>query len=96
MISELDMMHGGDWTDDIDPAGWIVSEKLNGCRAFWDGSQLWSRGGNVIPAPAWFTAGLPTSPLDGEVWAGRGQLMIHRPDVDRYTPGRVRHLLKVK
>lgn len=53
-------------------AGWFVSEKLNGCRAFWDGWRFWTRGGNVIPAPKWFTRGLPRVPLDGEIWAGRG------------------------
>lgn len=66
-------MHGSDWTDDVDPSGWVVSEKLDGCRAFWDGAQLWSRGGKAIAAPACLTAGLPSFPLDGEVWAGRGR-----------------------
>ena len=39
--------------------------------AFWDGIRLWSRLGNRIFAPAWFTAGLPLEPLDGELWLGR-------------------------
>ncbi len=52
-------------------AGWLASEKLDGCRAYWDGAQFWTRGGNVIPAPSWFTAGLPAVALDGELWAGR-------------------------
>ena len=52
-------------------AGWFVSEKLNGCRAYWDGSQFWTRGGNVVDAPRWFTRGLPKVHLDGEIWAGR-------------------------
>lgn len=62
-----------DYTRAINPAGWLSSEKLNGCRAYWDGSRFWTRGGNVIPAPAWFTFGLPDVPLDGEIWAGRGR-----------------------
>lgn len=50
-----------------------VSEKLDGVRGRWDGRQLLSRGGQVIVAPAWFTAGWPAVPLDGELWGGRGQ-----------------------
>jgi DNA ligase-1 len=56
-----------------DPAGWWVSEKLDGVRAYWDGSRFLSRLGNLYHAPDWFTAGLPTHPLDGELWAGRGK-----------------------
>ena len=39
--------------------------------AFWDGKQFLSRQGNRFHAPAWFTAGLPLEPLDGELWIGR-------------------------
>lgn len=56
-----------------DPAGWLVSEKLDGVRASWDGHRLRLRGGRVIHAPAWFTAGLGPEPLDGELWLGRGR-----------------------
>ena len=58
---------------DIDPSGHLVSEKLDGVRAFWDGRQLRLRGGAVVTAPAWFTAALPAVALDGELWLGRGQ-----------------------
>jgi len=51
--------------------GWLASEKLDGCRAYWDGRQFWTRSGNIIPAPKWFTQGLPDVHLDGEIWAGR-------------------------
>lgn len=54
------------------PAGWLMSEKLNGFRAIWNGHQLISRGGNPFLAPAWFTSSLPAGvPVDGELWAGR-------------------------
>ena len=59
------------WADG-DPAGWWVSEKLDGVRAYWDGTRFVSRLGNTYHAPDWFTAGLPGHPLDGELWAGRG------------------------
>ncbi|MEX2176018.1 MAG: DNA ligase [Pirellulaceae bacterium] len=54
-----------------DPRGWWLSEKLDGVRCYWDGTRLTTRGGNALHSPAWFTAGLPTTPLDGELWAGR-------------------------
>ncbi|WP_345332854.1 DNA ligase [Ferrimonas pelagia] len=52
---------------------YLVSEKLDGMRAYWDGERLLSRAGNPIAAPDWFTAELPKEPLDGELWLGRGQ-----------------------
>ena len=57
----------------IDPAGYLVSEKLDGVRAQWDGKVLRFRSGRTIAAPAWFIAKLPKEPLDGELWIGRGQ-----------------------
>lgn len=57
-----------------DPVGWLVSEKLDGVRAIWDGARLISRSGRTIAAPAWFIAGLPDQPLDGELYAGPGTL----------------------
>ncbi|MCL1074918.1 DNA ligase [Shewanella dokdonensis] len=50
----------------------LVSEKLDGVRARWDGKRLLSRSGLAIDAPAWFTAGLPEQPLEGELWGGYG------------------------
>ena len=54
-------------------ADYWVSEKYDGVRGYWDGKQLWTRGGERIAAPAWFTAALPALPMDGELWAGRGR-----------------------
>ena len=48
-----------------------MSEKLDGVRAYWDGKRFLSRLGNTYHEPAWFTEGLPESPLDGELWVGR-------------------------
>ena len=61
-------------TSDIpNPAGWWVSEKLDGVRAIWTGTRLISRHGKVFSAPKWFTAKLPKGiRLDGELFAGRG------------------------
>lgn len=59
--------------DDIQVQEYLVSEKLDGIRAVWDGQQLSSRQGHLIHAPAWFTQHFPPRPLDGELWIGRGQ-----------------------
>ena len=48
-----------------------MSEKLDGVRAYWDGTRFLSRQGNEFHAPDWFTAGLPETPLDGELWLDR-------------------------
>ncbi|HET7307585.1 MAG TPA: DNA ligase [Gammaproteobacteria bacterium] len=58
--------------DPIDVSQWWISEKLDGVRGRWDGEKLCTRGGHLIHAPAWFTAGWPDVPLDGELWIARG------------------------
>lgn len=62
------------------------SEKFDGVRGYWDGQQLRTRGGHTIAAPAWFTAGWPTHPLDGELWAGPGRFAQALSAVRRHTP----------
>ena len=62
-----EVLHG-----DVDVTRYWVSEKLDGARAIWDGQTLRFRSGREVPAPAWFIAGLPPEPLDGELWMGRG------------------------
>lgn len=58
---------------DIDLSDYWVSEKLDGVRAYWNGQVLMSRQGNTFHAPDWFIAPLPETPLDGELWLGRGR-----------------------
>ena len=53
-------------------ADYWVSEKYDGVRGYWDGSRLFTRGGAAVAAPAWFSAGWPALPMDGELWAGHG------------------------
>jgi DNA ligase-1 len=60
------------WEPNIDITGWWLSEKLDGVRAYWDGTQLLSRLGNRFHPPPWFIESLPkATPLDGELWGGR-------------------------
>ena len=57
---------------DQNTTNWVMSEKLDGIRAYWDGQQLLSRGGKVIHAPKWFTKNYPKFEIDGELWSKRG------------------------
>lgn len=52
--------------------GWVMSEKLDGIRAIWDGHRLRSKQGNLLQAPDWFIEALPPFALDGELWTQRG------------------------
>ena len=71
---------------DTDLDAYWVSEKLDGVRAFWNGNQLISRGGNTFAAPSWFTADFPPLSLDGELWVGRGQFEETVSIVSRHMP----------
>jgi len=76
------------WEHDVDLTGWWMSEKLDGVRAFWDGTKLVSRLGNTFFAPDWFLEGLPPDmPLDGELFGGRKKFqrtvsIVRRQDRD--------------
>src|SRR5262245_61289032 len=59
------------WDGALDPRRWWISEKLDGVRAYWDGTRMLSRLGNVLHAPDWFIKGLPKHPLDGELFMAR-------------------------
>lgn len=52
---------------------YLVSEKLDGVRAYFDGKNLVSREGNIFRAPKWFTANFPNEVIEGELWIGRGK-----------------------
>lgn len=63
-----------------------VSEKYDGVRGYWDGRQLWTRGGERIIAPPWFTAAFPAVPMDGELWVARGRFDLAVSTVRSQTP----------
>jgi len=68
-----DPMLAGTYRDGVTVSDFLVSEKLDGVRARWDGRGLWTRGGARIAAPAMFTRGWPAEPMDGELWIARGR-----------------------
>ena len=56
-----------------DVSGWLMSEKLDGWRMLWTGSEFVSRSGKSFDVPAAWLVGMPDFPLDGELFAGRGK-----------------------
>lgn len=52
---------------------YLVSEKLDGVRAYWNGQALMTRSGRFINAPEWFSKNFPAQSLDGELWIKRNQ-----------------------
>lgn len=73
-MTESDMQHGVRWTG-CDLAGWHATEKLDGVRVYWDGSQAWTRGGLLVQLPRVIRDDLPPdgAALDCELYAGPGR-----------------------
>ena len=58
--------------DTQNPKGWLMSEKLDGVRCFWNGHEMYTRNGNLFFPPKWFKDLLPKDlALDGELWTKR-------------------------
>lgn len=80
------LSHGVTYREGTKVSEFLVSEKLDGIRAYWDGKTLYSRSGNIIQAPAWFTQSLPKNKLDGELWAGRNRFEVVLGTVTKNIP----------
>ncbi len=61
------------YDDNFDTTGFVMSEKLDGIRAYWDGKNLFTRKGNIIHTPSWFTKNLPPFELDGELYSSQNK-----------------------
>lgn len=69
-MNEKMMQHGFDYGGQ-DVSGYVVTEKYNGCRAYWDGFDMWTRGGLKVNLPDSWRKALPAGiHLDGEVYDG--------------------------
>ena len=56
----------------VNPIGWWASEKFDGYRAIWNGSEFVSRNNKIYQTPKWFSAIMPPNiTIDGELWQGR-------------------------
>ena len=80
------LMLANSYRHGIKLSAYWVSEKYDGVRGYWDGSQLLTRGGERIVAPEWFVRELPPTALDGELWAGRGRFEETVSTVRQQTP----------
>jgi DNA ligase-1 len=69
------------WASLIDPKTGEPKRKIKPYS-----TGLWSRYGNPIIAPDWFLNELPACPLDGELWAGRGNFQLCRSICGGDTP----------
>ncbi|MEO9947071.1 DNA ligase [Paraglaciecola sp.] len=74
------------YQDDIKVKEYWISEKLDGIRARWTGSELITRNGNRIHAPSWFVKGFGKQVLDGELWLARNSFEKTASIVLRDTP----------
>ena len=68
--------------------GWVMSEKLDGIRAYWDGKHLYTKNGKIIHAPKWFLVQYPPFAIDGELWTKRGDFEHIASIVRDRTPGK--------
>jgi DNA ligase-1 len=59
------------YEDGIEVSNWLMSEKLDGVRGYWDGQQLFSKNGTPFHAPPAFTRNFPDFAVEGELWGGR-------------------------
>lgn len=69
------------WANVTDPKTGLPKKKILPVS-----TGLWSRYGNPIMAPDWWLNQLPCCPLDGELWAGRGNFQACRSTVSRDNP----------
>ncbi|GAA0824887.1 DNA ligase [Marinomonas arenicola] len=67
-------------------ADFLISEKYDGVRGIWTGSELLSRTGKRIHAPSWFTEALPNVWLDGELWSKRGDFQFIASVTSKASP----------
>ena len=51
--------------------GWVMSEKLDGVRGYWDGKQLLTRQGQRLLPPAYFIKDFSPFAIDGELFSER-------------------------
>lgn len=76
------------WDGVLDPTGYLMSEKLDGVRAYWDGECFRSRADNVFYVPKGFCDMMPKGThLDGEFWMGRGRFQETSGYVRRHDMG---------
>ena len=84
---ELFLQKPKTYTTKEEIAGWIMSEKLDGIRGYWNGKQLLTRKGLPLNPPSWFIKNFPGFDLDGELWSKRGDFEFIQSTVLDKKPG---------
>jgi DNA ligase-1 len=82
----LELMLPNVYSDTVPVSGWLVSEKLDGVRGYWDGERLLSKNGIALHAPREFLEDLPPFALEGEIWGGRNTFAQTMSIVKRLHP----------
>lgn len=52
-------------------SGWVMSEKFDGIRGYWDGTAFYTKSGKRLYPPKEFIKNFPPFALDGELWSTR-------------------------
>ena len=66
-------------------SGWIMSEKLDGIRGYWNGKAMVSKNGKKLFTPESFTENFPPFALDGELWSRRQNFEAIQSKVLRHS-----------
>ena len=81
-----------------DPTGWLMSEKLDGVRCYWDGSNMYTRTGKPFYAPKEWTSKLPKIELDGELWTSRDDFqkivsIVRKKDINNSEWSKIKFMI---
>ena len=53
------------WTEGDDPTGWWMTEKYDGVRLLWNGTNFYTRQGRVVQVPESIKKQMPSTAMDG-------------------------------
>lgn len=67
-----ELMLLGNYTNQ-DVTGWVMSEKLDGIRGYWDGKQLFTRQNRILTPSHYFIKDFPPFAIDGELFSQPNQ-----------------------
>lgn len=84
------LQHGVNYSALENITNYLISEKLDGVRGYWDGSQLFSRQGKLLTSPTWFTRHWPSQAMDGELWMARGKFQPLLSCVTKHKPDEIK------
>lgn len=71
-VHAVELMLPQVYSQKTDVSGWLMSEKYDGVRGYWNGRQLLSKNGKLFFPPNEFIQNLPPFAIEGELWGGRG------------------------